>query len=99
MNKKQKKTLIRIVIAAILFLPLYLISEDMIHLEVPRWSVFLFFLILLAFYGGNGVFVSLEMGFFCSAVFSFALASPGLFRPLSAAGYRDVCFGVFPPER
>lgn len=45
MNKKQKKLLIRILIAAVFFVPLYLISEDIIHLELPDWALLLLFLI------------------------------------------------------
>ena len=45
MNKKQKNLLLRIVIAAVLFVPLYLISEDIVRTDIPRWAVFLFFLI------------------------------------------------------
>ena len=45
MNKKQKNLLIRIIVAAVLFVPLYLISEDIVHTNIPKWAVFLFFLI------------------------------------------------------
>jgi Cd2+/Zn2+-exporting ATPase len=45
MNKKQKKLLVRIIIAAVLFVPLYLISEGIIALPVPKWGVFVFFLV------------------------------------------------------
>ena len=53
MNKKQKKLLIRIIIAAILFVPLYLISEDIVTLPFldalgETWKnviLFVFFLI------------------------------------------------------
>ena len=45
MNKKQKKLLIRILIAAVLFVPLYLISEDIVHVEVPQWAVIILFLV------------------------------------------------------
>ena len=45
MNKKQKKLLVRIIIAAMLFVPLYLISEGIIALPVPKWGVFAFFLV------------------------------------------------------
>ena len=48
MNKKQKNLLIRIIIAAILFVPLYLISEDHLHValfEEHRILLFLFFLV------------------------------------------------------
>ena len=48
MNKKQKNLLIRIIIAAILFVPLYLISEEHIHValfEEHRILLFIFFLV------------------------------------------------------
>ncbi len=53
MNKKQKKLLIRIIIAAVLFVPLYLISEDIVKLPfleaMPELTknviLFVFFLI------------------------------------------------------
>ncbi|MBP0969937.1 MAG: heavy metal translocating P-type ATPase, partial [Oscillospiraceae bacterium] len=45
MNKKQKKLLYRIIAAAVLFVPLYLISEGIVQNDIPEWAVFLFFLI------------------------------------------------------
>ena len=45
MNKKQKTLLWRIIIAAIFFVPLYLISEDIVHVEMPKWAIILLFLI------------------------------------------------------
>ena len=45
MNKKQKNLLIRIIIAAIFFVPLYLISEEFIETGLPKWAVFILFLI------------------------------------------------------
>ena len=45
MNNKQKKLLIRIIIAAVFFVPLYLISENIVHVDMPRWALFLLFLI------------------------------------------------------
>ena len=45
MNKKQKKLLWRIIIAAVFFVPLYLISEDIVHAAVPRWALIVLFLI------------------------------------------------------
>ncbi len=45
MNKKQKKLLIRIIIAAIFFVPLYLISEGIIDVEMPQILLILLFLI------------------------------------------------------
>ncbi len=44
MNKKQKNLLIRICVAAVLFVPLYLVSEGIVAADLPRWAVFLFFL-------------------------------------------------------
>ncbi len=45
MNKKQKKLLIRIIIAAIFFVPLYLISEDIIDVNIPQAALIILFLI------------------------------------------------------
>ena len=45
MNKKQKNLLIRIIIATVFFIPLYLISEDIIHVDMPKWALILLFLI------------------------------------------------------
>jgi Cd2+/Zn2+-exporting ATPase len=45
MNKKQKKLLWRIIIAAVFFVPLYLISEDIVRVAVPRWALIVLFLI------------------------------------------------------
>ncbi len=45
MNKKQKNLLLRIIIAAVFFVPLYLISEDIVHVEVPQWAILILFLI------------------------------------------------------
>ena len=45
MNKKQKKLLWRIIIAAVFFVPLYLISEDIVRAAVPRWALIVLFLI------------------------------------------------------
>lgn len=45
MNKKQKNLLIRIIVAAVFFVPLYLISEDIIKVNMPEWAVFILFLI------------------------------------------------------
>ena len=45
MNKKQKSLLIRIIIAAVFFVPLYLISEDIVHVELPKWVIIVLFLI------------------------------------------------------
>ncbi|MGI5874192.1 MAG: heavy metal translocating P-type ATPase [Bacillota bacterium] len=45
MNKKQKNLLIRIIIAAVFFVPLYLISEGFVSVGMPKWGLFLLFLI------------------------------------------------------
>ena len=45
MNKKQKNLLIRIIIAAAFFIPLYLISENIIPLAIPKWILIILFLI------------------------------------------------------
>ena len=44
-NKKQKNLLIRIIIATVFFIPLYLISEDIIHVDMPKWALILLFLV------------------------------------------------------
>ena len=44
MTKKQKKLLWRILAAAVLFVPLYLISEGVVVSPLPSWAVFLLFL-------------------------------------------------------
>ena len=45
MNSKQKKLLIRIIIAAVLFVPVYLISEGIVKAKLPKWAVFCLFLV------------------------------------------------------
>jgi Cd2+/Zn2+-exporting ATPase len=45
MNKKQKRLLWRIIIAAIFFVPLYLISEEFVKVELPNWTLLILFLI------------------------------------------------------
>ena len=46
MNKKQKTLLWRIIIAIIFFVPLYLISEEIIHIPgFPDWALIVLFLI------------------------------------------------------
>ena len=45
MNTKQKKLLIRIIIAAALFVPVYLISEGIVNVSLPKWAVFALFLV------------------------------------------------------
>ncbi len=45
MNKKQKRLLWRIIIAAVFFVPLYLISEEFVKVELPKWALLILFLI------------------------------------------------------
>ena len=46
MNKKQKTLLWRIIIATIFFVPLYLISEEFVHIEhFPDWALIVLFLV------------------------------------------------------
>ena len=45
MNQKQKKLLYRILVAAVLFVPVYLISEGIVKADLPRWALFCLFLI------------------------------------------------------
>ena len=45
MNKKQKTLLWRIIIAAVFFVPLYLISEELIEVSIPNWAIIILFLI------------------------------------------------------
>ena len=45
MNAKQKKLLIRIIVATVFFVPLYLISEGLVPLKLPGWALLLLFLI------------------------------------------------------
>ncbi|MDO4617692.1 MAG: heavy metal translocating P-type ATPase [Lachnospiraceae bacterium] len=45
MNSKQKKLLTRIIISAIFFVPLYLISEEIVHVEMPKIALIILFLI------------------------------------------------------
>ena len=45
MNSKQKKLLIRIIVAAILFVPVYLISEGIVDVQLPKWALFGLFLV------------------------------------------------------
>ena len=45
MNKKQKNLLIRIIVAAVFFVPLYLISEEIVHVNMPEWALFILFLV------------------------------------------------------
>ena len=45
MNKKQKNLLVRIIVAAVFFVPVWLISEGILRVEMPRWALFALFLI------------------------------------------------------
>ena len=45
MNQKQKNLLIRILVAAVFLVPLYLISEGVVAVELPKWALLLLFLI------------------------------------------------------
>ena len=45
MNKKQKTLLLRIIVAAVLFVPVYLISEGIVDVRLPRWALFALFLV------------------------------------------------------
>ena len=45
MNKKQKNLLLRIVAAAVFFVPLYLISEGIVPVSLPKWALLILFLI------------------------------------------------------
>ena len=45
MNEKQKKLLARIIVAAVFFVPLYLISEGIVRVDLPKWAIFPLFLI------------------------------------------------------
>ena len=45
MTKKQKTLLYRILVAAVLFVPVYLISEGIVQADLPRWAVFCLFLV------------------------------------------------------
>ena len=45
MNQKQKKLLYRILVAAVLFVPVYLISEGIVPVAIPRWALFCLFLV------------------------------------------------------
>ena len=45
MNKKQKNLLTRIIVAAVFFVPLYLISEGIVKINMPTWAIIILFLI------------------------------------------------------
>ncbi len=45
MNKKQKNLLLRIIIAAVFWVPLFLISEEIVPVSLPKWAILILFLI------------------------------------------------------
>ena len=45
MNKKQKNLLARIIVAAIFFAPLFLISEEIIKVNIPKWAILILFMV------------------------------------------------------
>ena len=45
MTKKQKNLLIRIIVAAVFFVPLYLISEGIVPVKLPAWALYALFLV------------------------------------------------------
>ena len=45
MTKKQKNLLARILVAAVFFVPLYLISEGIVRVELPKWAMLALFLV------------------------------------------------------
>ena len=45
MNKKQKTLLWRIIIAAVFWVPLFLISEEIVPVALPKWALVILFLI------------------------------------------------------
>ena len=45
MTGKQKKLLVRILIAAVFFVPLYLISEGLVPVRLPGWALLILFLV------------------------------------------------------
>ena len=45
MNKKQKNLLTRIIVAAVFFVPLYLISEGIVKVNMPEWAIIILFLV------------------------------------------------------
>ena len=45
MTKKQKNLLIRIIVAAVFFVPLYLISEGIVSVALPAWALYALFLV------------------------------------------------------
>ncbi len=45
MNKKQKNLLIRIIVAAVFFVPLYLISEEILKVNIHEWALIVLFLV------------------------------------------------------
>ena len=45
MNKKQKNLLTRIIVATIFFAPLFLISEEIIKINIPKWAILILFMV------------------------------------------------------
>ena len=45
MTRKQKVLLVRILVALAFFIPLYLISEGIVKVELPKWALYALFLI------------------------------------------------------
>ena len=45
MTGKQKKLLVRILIAAVFYVPLYLISEGLVPVRLPGWALLILFLV------------------------------------------------------
>ena len=45
MNKKQKNLLIRRIVAAVFFVPLYLVSEEIVKVNIPEWALIVLFLV------------------------------------------------------
>ena len=45
MNKKQKSLLLRILVAAVFFVPLYLISEGLVAVRLPKAALLVLFLV------------------------------------------------------
>ncbi|MBQ8108613.1 MAG: cadmium-translocating P-type ATPase [Clostridia bacterium] len=45
MTKKQKNLLLRVIVAAVFFVPLYLISEGIVPVSLPKWALLALFLV------------------------------------------------------
>ncbi len=45
MTTKQRNLLIRIIVAAVFFVPLYLISEGIVNVALPKWALYMLFLV------------------------------------------------------